>query len=249
MGCLPTAVLRQLRARHLLAATWRAGERWYALRHDVLAEPVARLARWAPRDLAARFADTPAAFLRAAEVAMADGNLELARRHAEAALRGARGSDLKLCGAAESLLGNAAYLRGDLQHAEERYRAATETFEALRDTGAVAGLLAAVGKSLLAQGRHGAAIEHLHSAVGRIPNDLTVQTELAWALWPASSGPRSTCSPACSPSTAARPTPSGRAGRSSPTWGTRRPRCATLTGSAGRSHRRRWPRTGSRSRC
>ena len=180
---LPNAVLRDLRARHLLAATWRAGARWYALRHDVLAAPVARLARWAPRDLAARFADTPAAFLRAAERAMADGDLELARRHAQAALRGASGSDLRLCGAAESLLGNAAYLGGDLAQAEERYRAATEVFEALRDTGAVAGLLAAVGKSLLAQGRHGAAIEHLHAAVGRIPNDLTVQTELAWALW------------------------------------------------------------------
>lgn len=180
---LPTAVLRELRACHLLAATWRAGARWYALRHDVLAEPVARLARWAPRDLAARFADTPAAFLRAAEIAMADGDLELARRHAEAALRGARGGDLRLCGAAESLLGNAAYLGADPAQAEEQYRAATETFEALRDTGAVAGLLAAVGKSLLAQGRYGAAIEHLHSAVGRIPNDLTVQTELAWALW------------------------------------------------------------------
>jgi tetratricopeptide (TPR) repeat protein len=182
---LPNAVLRELRAAHLLAATWRAGARWYALRHDILAVPVARLARWAPGELAARFADTPAAFLRAAETAMAEGDLELAQRHAAAALRGARGNDLRLCGTAESLLGNAAYLRGDLAHAEERYRAATETFEALQDTRAVAGLLAAVGKSLLAQGRHGAAIEHLHSAVGRIPNDLTVQTELAWALWQA----------------------------------------------------------------
>jgi tetratricopeptide (TPR) repeat protein len=182
---LPNAALRQLRASHVLAAAWRAGGRWYALRHDLLAEPVARLARWAPRDLAARFADTPAAFLGAAKTAMADGDLERARRHAEAALRGARGSDLRLCGAAESLLGNAAYLLGDPGHAEARYRAATEAFEALRDTRAVAGLLAAVGKSLLAQGRHGAAIEHLHSAVGRIPNDLTVQTELAWALWQA----------------------------------------------------------------
>jgi tetratricopeptide (TPR) repeat protein len=180
---LPNAVLRELRSSHLLAATWQAGQRWYAVRHDDLAEPVGRLARWAPRDLAARFAETPAAFLRAAEIAMADGDLDLARRHADEALRGARGNDLRLCGVAESLLGNAAYLRGDLEHAEERYRAATETFEALRDTRAVAGLLAAVGKSLLAQGRHGAAIEYLHSAVGRIPNDLTVQTELAWALW------------------------------------------------------------------
>jgi tetratricopeptide (TPR) repeat protein len=180
---LPNAALRELRASHLLTAAWRTGARWYALRHDLLAQPVARLARWAPPDLAARFADTPAAFLRAAETSMADADLELARLHAGAALQGARGSDLRLCGAAESLLGNAAYLSGDLSQAEEWYRAATETFEVLRDTRAVAGLLAAVGKSLLAQGRHGAAIEYLHSAVGRMPNDLTVQTELAWALW------------------------------------------------------------------
>lgn len=182
---LPNAVLRQLRASHLLAATWQAGTRRYLIRHDLLAEPVARLARWVPSDLAARFADTPAAWLRAAEQAMTDGDLDRAQRHAAVVLRGAAGGDLRLRGAAESLLGNVAYLRADLAHAEERYRAATEAFEVLQDTRAVAALLTAVGKSLLAQGRHGSAIDHLHSAIGRIPNDLTVQTELAWALWQA----------------------------------------------------------------
>ena len=48
---------------------------------------------------------------------------------------------------------------------------------------AVAGSLAAVGQTMLAQRRYGEAVDYLHAAVGRIPNDVTVQTELAWALW------------------------------------------------------------------
>jgi tetratricopeptide (TPR) repeat protein len=52
-----------------------------------------------------------------------------------------------------------------------------------QDTSAVARLLAAIGQSLLAQGRSAEAVEKLLAATGRIPNDLTVQTELGLALW------------------------------------------------------------------
>jgi len=81
------------------------------------------------------------------------------------------------------LLGNIAHERGKPAEAEAHYRAAAKLFEAVRDTGAVASQLAAVGKTLLAQGQPADAVEELRAAADRIPNDLTVQTELGWALW------------------------------------------------------------------
>lgn len=180
---MPNTVFRRLREWHLLAITWHSGTRWYALRHEALVDPVLRVVDRDLGELEAELGAKPAVFLRAAETAMADGDLVRAERHAHEVLRGARGTDLRLCGETESLLGNVAYSRRDPEQAETRYRAAAAIFEILQDTRAVAGLLAAVGKTLLVQGRHAEAVEHLHSAVGRIPNDLTVQTELAWALW------------------------------------------------------------------
>src|SRR5205085_12302784 len=56
-------------------------------------------------------------------------------------------------------------------------------FEVLQATPAVARWLAAIGQSLLAQGRRAEAVEELHSAVGRLPSDLSVQTDLGWMLW------------------------------------------------------------------
>jgi tetratricopeptide (TPR) repeat protein len=53
----------------------------------------------------------------------------------------------------------------------------------LQDDPAVARLLAAIGKSLRAQGRGAEAVDELRAAVGRVPNDLTVQTELGRTLW------------------------------------------------------------------
>lgn len=53
----------------------------------------------------------------------------------------------------------------------------------MRDTGAVARQLAAIGRTLQNQGRLSEAVDELTAAVDRLPNDPVVQTELGWALW------------------------------------------------------------------
>lgn len=181
---MPVSVVRALRNRHVLSAVRRSGARWYELQDDLLIDPVRR----APERLAAASAESrPSAadILRAAQRALAEGELETAARRADEALRAATGADLdlRLNAEAELLLGNIAHIGGQYVEAESRYRAAAALFEALKDTAAVAGLLAASGQSLLAQARYGAAVEYLYSAVRRIPSDLAVQTGLAWALW------------------------------------------------------------------
>jgi tetratricopeptide (TPR) repeat protein len=124
-----------------------------------------------------------AEYLRTAAEALAAGELALAEEQAEKALRASADTDLRLHAEAESFLGNIAHERGEPTEAEARYRAAAPLFEVLQDTPAVARLLAAIGQSLLAQGRRAEAVEELRAAVGRIPNDRTVQTELGWMLW------------------------------------------------------------------
>jgi tetratricopeptide (TPR) repeat protein len=125
----------------------------------------------------------PAEHLRTAAEALAAGELTLAQRQAERALLRSAATDLRLRAEAESFLGNIAHERGKPTEAEARYRAAAPLFEVLQDTPAVARLLAAIGQSLLAQGRRAEAVDELRAAVGRVPNDLTVQTELGLTLW------------------------------------------------------------------
>lgn len=184
VASMPPEVLRALRARHLLAVGWDGGSRWYELRHQSLTRALLRVSARDPRVLEAAVQPRPVDYLRAAEGAMTAGDLDRAEGHAGEALRmGGQEPDVRVCGEAESLLGNVAYARGNPAAAELRYRAAAGIFEILQDTPAVAGLLAAIGKVLLAQGRPAQAVDYLHSAAGRLPNDVTVQTGLAWALW------------------------------------------------------------------
>jgi tetratricopeptide (TPR) repeat protein len=184
---LPSTVARALADWHLLKAVRRSGQRWYELQDDSLIGPLQRASEAMVRGAAAgplgTAADrnTAADHLRVAEAAMADGDLELAERQAEAAIRAI--GNLRLHAEAESLLGNVALARHSLTRAEARYRHAAALFEALQDTSAVARLLAAIGQTLLAQGRAAEAVDNLHAAIRRVPNDLTVQTELGRALW------------------------------------------------------------------
>jgi tetratricopeptide (TPR) repeat protein len=181
-GGMPNAVARAFRDRHLLTASRRAGSRWYELHDDCLIGPVRRGQGRLPETMT-ESALSPADYLRAAQLAMADKDTGLAMRHAAKAARTAVGEDLLVSAEAESLLGNVAHVSGQYAEAEAHYRTAAMLFEAQSDTQAVAGLLAAVGQTMLAQRRYGEAVDYLHAAVGRIPTDLTVQTELAWALW------------------------------------------------------------------
>jgi tetratricopeptide (TPR) repeat protein len=177
---MPNAVVRALENRHILKAERRSGSRWYELQHDRLIEPIRRMDDTALGPLPGV---KPAEYLRTAAEALAAGELALAEEQAEKALQASANTDLRLRAEAESFLGNIAHERGEPEEAEARYRAAAPLFEVLQDTPAVARILAAIGQSLLAQGRRAEAVDELRAAVGRVPNDLTVQTELAWTLW------------------------------------------------------------------
>jgi len=174
---MPNAVAHALEDLHLLAAERRSGSRWYGLLSERLIEPLRHAAPERPPRAG------PAEHLRAAAHALTLGELDLAERCAAETLRTARGVDLRLQAEAESLLGNIAAERARSADAERHYRAAAGLFDAVRDTAAVAHQLAAVGQTLLAQGRLADAVEELNAAVSRLPNDLEVQAELGWALW------------------------------------------------------------------
>ena len=174
---MPSAVARALEDRYLLSAERRSGSRWYELLSDRLIEPLRHASDERPPQ------DEPAEHLRSAGRALTFADLDLAERHAKKALRTAPDTDLRLRAEANSLLGNIAHERGKPADAEARYRIAAGLFEAVRDTGAVAHQLAAVGQTLLAQGQLAEAVDELRAAADRKPHDLMVQTELGWALW------------------------------------------------------------------
>ncbi len=174
---MPNALARALEDRHLLCVARRSGSRWYELLSDRLIEPLRHTTDERPPPV------EPAEYLRAAERALTLGEIDLAERHAREALRTSLGTDLRLRADTVSLLGNLAHERGKPAEAETHYRDAARLFEVVRDTGAVARQLAAVGQALLAQGAPGAAVDELRAAIDRVPNDLVMQTELGWALW------------------------------------------------------------------
>jgi tetratricopeptide (TPR) repeat protein len=178
---VPNAIAQALEDRHLLSGAVRSGSRWYQLLADRLIQPL--------RDAKDELPPTavPAEYLAAAERALARGELDVARRYAQAAMRGSGQTDLRLHAETESLLGNIAAERGESTEAkaeaESHYRAAAGLFEALRDTPAVAAQLAAVGQMLIAQERPEDALDELKSAIDRMPSDPVFQTDLAIALW------------------------------------------------------------------
>jgi tetratricopeptide (TPR) repeat protein len=168
-------VIHALVDRHLLTSGRRSGVRWYQLLSNRLIGPL-REARDEPPPL-----PEPASSLRAAERALALGELDVAHGYAERTLRA--GHDFRERARARSLLGNVAYERDQPVTAEAHYREAGILFEAASDPGGSALELAASGQMLLAQGRTAEAVERLRAAVDRVPNDLVIQTELALALW------------------------------------------------------------------
>jgi tetratricopeptide (TPR) repeat protein len=130
----------------------------------------------------------PNDYLRAAEHALALGELDLAERHTEEVLRTRLESSPRLHAEAYSLLGNLAWEREKPEEAETRYREAAGLFAAISDTHAVAHQLAAIGQTLLVQGKLAEAVDELSSAARRMPNDLVIQIELARALWQLGAG-------------------------------------------------------------
>jgi tetratricopeptide (TPR) repeat protein len=172
---VPGPVLRMLEDRHLLGRA--PGRDGYAVRHPRLIPALRAVTPTAPEP-----ADT-GTYLRDALHAMARGELSLAERLADAALRVTPGDELRARAEAETLLGNIAVERGITEDAESRYHAAAALLEACGDTAGVGRLLAAAGRLRLARGDGVQALEELRAAAERLPGDLTVRTELARVLW------------------------------------------------------------------
>ncbi|HEV2371295.1 MAG TPA: tetratricopeptide repeat protein [Streptosporangiaceae bacterium] len=174
---VPNAVLRALEDGYLLVAERRAGAIWYQLLSDRLIEPLRHATDSHPPLAGAEY------YTESAGRALALGEFSLAQRYAGYALHGLPTTDFRHLAEVYSLLGNLASEQDRLSEAENHYRSAARLFEAVRNTPAVASQLAAVGQMLLAQGKPAAAVEELSSASDRAPHDLTVQTQLAVALW------------------------------------------------------------------
>jgi tetratricopeptide (TPR) repeat protein len=174
---MPNTVARSLVDRHLLTSGRQSGSRWYELLHDRLIEPLRNAAN------VHAVAVEPTEYLSAAEHALTLGELDLAERYALEILRNAPGPDLRLDAEAYSLLGNLAVEREKPQDAEAYYREAARRYAAVGDTKSLAFQIAAIGQALMTQGRVSEAVEELHGAVIRQPNEPVLQTEFAQALW------------------------------------------------------------------
>ncbi|MGW0806623.1 nSTAND1 domain-containing NTPase [Nonomuraea sp. NPDC002799] len=174
---LPAPVLKGLADRYLLAKT--PGRSSWRIWHQRLAAPLLQ----GGEPTGVRVPSGADARLRRAESALADGEFEVAARHAHLALGEAR-HDGRLSAAIESLLGDVSYLNDDLDEALTHYRKAAQLYVA--EPGAevlAATTLTAVGRILLSQGRTSAAVSELRAAARRSPSDSAIQTDLAWALW------------------------------------------------------------------
>jgi len=185
---MPNAVLRDLLDRHLLTSEIDQSVRYYRLLSDRLIGPLRTAS------VTAATAMTAAGFLRAAELALARGELDLAWAHAERVCHTLPESELRDApgfrerAEAESLLGNVAYRRGEPAEALSHYRKASELMQAAGDSHAAAYQFAAVGQLLLAGDKSGDAIPELSAAADRERSDLGLQIRLAFALWQTGDG-------------------------------------------------------------
>ncbi len=174
---MPGAVVDAVQDAHLIRARIRDGAHYYELQHPRLIEPLEQL----PESAVPIRRPGPSARLAQAHRALSDSDPELARRHAEAAVRACGAGDFRVLAAATTFLGDIAYERGDAETAVAHYREAAEFSEAVPDNAAVGWLLAAIGRILLASDP-GTAVRDLQAAAGRLPHELSIQTALGQAL-------------------------------------------------------------------
>jgi tetratricopeptide (TPR) repeat protein len=188
---MSNAIPSTLEDRHLLTSSVQSsGSRWYELISDRFVEAVRQIGAGGPGYEAVERQDGGmSGRLLAAERALAEGELELAKRHATALRDVAKSRThstpevFAFLGKAYSLLGNIACEYGNSWEAEAQYREALRHFVAAADTQAAGYQLTAIGHLLLEQGRTDDAVSVLDSALRRLRNDPVVRIFYATALW------------------------------------------------------------------
>jgi tetratricopeptide (TPR) repeat protein len=188
---MSNAIPSTLEDQHLLTSSVQSpGSRWYELVSDRVVEAVRQIGPGGPGyEPIERQEDGMSGRLLAAERALAEGELELAKRHATALRDVAKSRKqstpevFAFLGKAYSLLGNIACEHGNSWEAEEQYREAMRYFGAAADSQAAGYQLTAIGHLLLEQGRTDDAVSALDSALKRLRSDPVVRIFYATALW------------------------------------------------------------------
>ncbi|CAO5229688.1 hypothetical protein [Frankia sp. AgKG'84/4] len=177
-GGMPNEVARALEERHILKAERRAGSHWFELLHDRLIDPIRRGNRpWSAQTVPN---PSPAVYLRTAEGALADGDLELAEKYAgESIVFGGDRADPRTRAEAEAFLGGLAAQRGHLSDARARYASAAMLFDTLGDQIAVGRVQATIGRLLSTAGRNADALVELLAASAKLPGDVELRVDLA----------------------------------------------------------------------
>lgn len=177
---IPVGLLRMLENEHLLIAERVPGAKVYRLASHHLADALRYLGKspvlgQLKLDFASR--------MQVAESTLAQGELTLAQYHAEDALKSLNPVEIRWRADILSFLGNIEYRAGRTDIAVKNYWDAAGLHEQLGDQPGAGRLFGAIGCIHANQGEYLKALEELQLAVARSPSELTLQTELATALW------------------------------------------------------------------
>ncbi|RKS08220.1 hypothetical protein DFP74_3915 [Nocardiopsis sp. Huas11] len=178
---LTRGLVHSLQDRHLVVA----GGDGYVLRHPRLGRPLMRLFSHAGPEMEPW---TLEELLRLARACHTRGEDDLAREHADRALRPAPRGFPRARALLTSLQGDLAFVRGDHPAAAGHYAGAADLFEAQGDSAAVARALVAQARSHLELGHRSQALGGLTSAANRVHGDPSLSTGLGQALWRAGQG-------------------------------------------------------------
>ncbi|GAB1822949.1 tetratricopeptide repeat protein [Herbidospora sp. RD11066] len=174
---MPNEVVDALVKADILATyTDHYGNRWHAIAKGIMVDLVEGfLQNASPTRSSSR------SYLAAAGNAFREGNFRLARVQAQEAL--SRAEDIKIKGEIEAFLGNVAFSQELYTSAIEHYEKAATLFELFKVAPVIGRMLAAIGRSRRAQGHITLATAEFRAALGRVPNDSLIRTDLAWAMW------------------------------------------------------------------
>jgi tetratricopeptide (TPR) repeat protein len=173
------AVARAVEDRHLIKFCLLDGVDCYQLQHPRLAGALQRLGE---PSVPGR-QNAPADLIREAERAMSEGNLNLAGRHAQAAIASTVTADARAQISAHLILGDIAYARAEHEAAIAAYESAISMFPPTTRSSEMGSVFAAIARLKLIQGDPGEALGQARSALVIGANETLAKLELGQAQW------------------------------------------------------------------